>query len=403
MIRRSCTPTSLMTETSDRHQRQGATSGSSVLFLLDCQPSMWTSLNEMQAKLCCSLRARDILPVIVFSGDFPNEVRRRFESIGALLAVSNYGKGMLNYRREIGALVQKYRPHTVHIGHFDYFSFVPWIARLHGVRYVIYSQENSGFLRAKSWKKLLIRLRARAMTQPITRAIARSEYSRGQMIESGIPASKIRVVYNGIDTDRFSPDPRAREQWAQRYAIQPDEVILTSIAFLRPFKNPQVIVEALGHLTGRGVSARLFMVGDGDIRPQLEELGRRLGVGQRIHWLGNFSKPESLLQASDIFVLASVGEAFGLVLAEALACGVPVVGSRSGAIGEVVEDGRTGFLATPRDPLSFADAIERLARDMPLRRDMGMRGRESVQSRFTTDIAVENTLRVYDSAWNRGG
>jgi glycosyltransferase involved in cell wall biosynthesis len=390
-----------MTETSELRQGPGRTSSNSVLFLLDCQPSMWTSLNEMQAKLCCALRARHILPVMVFSGDFPDEIRNRFESSGAVVAISNYGKGKLNYHREIGALVQKYRPDTVHVGHFDYFSFVPWIARLQGVRYAIFAQENSGVLGAKSWKKLLIQLRARIMTQPITQAIARSEYIRGQMIESGMPADKIKVVYNGIDTERFIPNAGAREQWIERYGIQPNEVILTSIAFLRPFKNPQVIVGALSQLVERGIPARLFMVGDGDMRPQLEELSRELGVSKRIHWLGNFPNPESLLQASDIFVLASVGEAFGLVLAEALACGVPVVASRSGAIGEVVEDGRTGLLATPRDASSFADAIERLARDAPLRREMGIRGRESVKRKFTTDIAVENTLRLYDAAWSR--
>jgi glycosyltransferase involved in cell wall biosynthesis len=109
-----------------------------------------------------------------------------------------------------------------------------------------------------------------------------------------------------------------------------------------------------------------------------------------------------LLQASDIFVLASVGEAFGLVLAEAMACGVPVVGSRSGAIGELVEDGRTGLLATPLDAGSFAAAIERLIADPARRRAMGLAGLERVRRRFTVEREVQETMRIYEDLWGGG-
>ena len=130
---------------------------------------------------------------------------------------------------------------------------------------------------------------------------------------------------------------------------------------------------------------------------ELQQLAVELGVSERIHWLGYCGDPASLLQASDIFVLASTGEAFGLVLAEAMACGVPVVGSRSGAIPEIVEDGVTGLLVTPRDATSFADAIEKLARDEKLRRQMGASGLARVREKFSLEIDAENTLRIYDA------
>ena len=88
-----------------------------------------------------------------------------------------------------------------------------------------------------------------------------------------------------------------------------------------------------------------------------------------------------------------------MVVAEALACGVPVVGSRSGAIPEIVEDGKTGLLATPLDPASFADAIERLVQNPQLRRDMGQRGLERVRRDFTTERSIEAILEVYQSMW----
>ena len=103
------------------------------------------------------------------------------------------------------------------------------------------------------------------------------------------------------------------------------------------------------------------------------------------------------MQASDIFLLASVGEAFGNVLTEAMACGAPVVASRSGGIEEIVVDGETGLLVPPRSSAAFADAIEKLATDPQLRNEMGRRARERVLEAFTLDQFVEKTIRVYET------
>jgi glycosyltransferase involved in cell wall biosynthesis len=234
------------------------------------------------------------------------------------------------------------------------------------------------------------------MTSPVTQVIAISEFVKRQLVAAGVPSRKLVVRYLGVDTKRFVPDPQARREWAQQFPIRREEVILSTVSYLRPFKNPQVLVAACQELRERGVPARLFVAGDGDMLPDLKVLADRLGVADRVHWLGNVADPRTLLQASDIFVLASVGEAFGLVLAEAMACGVPVVGSRSGSIMEVVDDGRTGILSTPLDAVAFADAIERLARDVPLRAELAARAVERAREYFTVDIMVERTIAIYD-------
>jgi glycosyltransferase involved in cell wall biosynthesis len=294
--------------------------------------------------------------------------------------------------------VKRFSVTTAHIVFFDYFSAVPWIARLCGIRRVIYEMQNSGEFRATSWRRWLLRLRTKAMTRPVTRVIAISEFVKRQLVAAGVPARKLVVRYLGVDTERFVPHPQARRQWAEQFSILPNEMIVSTVSYLRPFKNPQVIVEAWQELRKRDVSARLIVAGDGDMLPDLKALADRLGVADRVHWLGNVADPKSLLQASDIFVLASVGEAFGLVLAEAMACGVPVVGSRSGSLLEVVEDGRTGLLCTPLDASAFAEAIERLGRDVPLRTEMAARAVARVKEKFTVDLAVEATIGIYSAA-----
>ena len=371
-----------------------------IAILLDSAPITWTSQEDRQLKLCEALVARGVLPVLVFSEDLKSEFAARLRSTGAELAAINYGQGVRNYLRELRKLVEKYSITTAHIIFFDYFSPVPWIARFAGIRNIIYEMQNSGEFRATSWKKALLQLRTKLTSGPMTRVIAISEFVKAQLLKGGLAEDKIVVRYLGVDTERFIPDPAAREQWARTFDVGGDELILSTVSYLRPFKNPQVLVETCKELSARKISARLFVAGDGEMLPSLRELSKQLNVADRIHWLGNVPDPKSLLQASDIFVLASVGEAFGLVLAEAMACGVPIVGSRSGSLLEVVQEGQTGLLATPLEAKAFADAIEILAGDVKLRKKMGRQAVEHVRAKFTVEKAVEETIRVYESLWS---
>lgn len=372
-----------------------------VVFLLDSAPSTWTSQEDRHFRLCQALVQKGVQPVLVFARALRPEIGARLRSSGAEIEAIDYGKGFVNYCRGLRRLIKRFSITTAHVIFFDYFSAMPWIARLCGIPLVIYEMQNSGEVRAKSWKRCLLRLRTRVMTRPVTAVIAISEFVKQQLVVAGIPEGKIAVRYLGVDTDRFFPDRRARREWAERFSIRPDEVILSTVSYLRPFKNPHVLVEACRDLRDRHVPTRLLVAGAGDMLPDLQALAKRLGVEGRVHWLGNIADPRTLLQASDIFVLASVGEAFGLVLAEAMACGVPVVGSRSGSLSEVVEEGRTGLLARPLDSHAFADAIEQLVRDVSRRREMAARGVERVRTHFTVELAVEKTIEIYERLWRK--
>ena len=373
----------------------------SIALLLDSAPTTWTSQEDRHFQLCQALILQGVQPVLVFSQPLRPDIHARLRASGAEIEAIDYGKGVSSYYKELRRLKEKFSITTAHIIFFDYFSALPWIARLCGIHHIIYEMQNSGVFRATSWKKRLLQLRTKVMTRPITRVIAISEFVKEQLINGGLAENKIVVRYLGVDTERFVPNAQARGQWAKRFAVGPNEVILSTVSYLRPFKNPGVLVEACEELAKRNVSVRLFVAGNGEMLPDLKIMTDRLGLGSRIHWLGNVAEPKSLLQASDVFVLASVGEAFGLVLAEAMACGVPVVGSRSGSLMEVVDEGRTGLLATPLNPVAFADAIERLASDVDLRKTMGRQAIERVRQNFTVDIAVENTIRLYESLWSR--
>lgn len=368
-----------------------------VAFLLDSAPRTWSSLEEPHLRLCQALDARGSHPLLVFASRLPTEIHNRFEQAGVSVATINYQDGIVNYYKELGKLIEKNHIERVHIAFFDYFRAVAWLARFRGVKSIVYEMGNGGVFKARSWKRKLIQARNRIMTAPLVRVIAVSEFIKGQLIEGGIPEGKIVVRHLGVDTDRFHPDAAPRERWVKEFAIGPDETILSTLSYLRPIKNPEIIVQACALLAQRGVKARLFVGGDGEMLEELRQLSRDRGIADKIHWLGLAQDPVNLLQASDLFLLATVGEAFGLVLTEAMACGVPVIGSRAGAIPEVVKDGETGLLVSPQDPASLADGIETLVRDKSLRQEMARQAVARVRENFTLEKAIAGTLKVYDS------
>ena len=354
-------------------------------------------MEEINLRLCRALRALGIRVVLVYAAPLPPDLDRRMREGGAEIEVVPYGKNVYRFYRELGRIIRTYAISMVHVCFFDYFSLVPWLVRLHGVRCIIYEELNSGMLRARSWKRRLLQLRTVITTLPISRVIAVSEFVKEDLMRRGVSGDRIVVRHLAADENRFRPDPEARRRWVAEYSIRPDELIMSTVTLLRPFKSPETLIEACGVLTRRGVPARLFVAGDGAMLPELKALSSRLGTDGRIHWLGFCRDPVTLMQASDVFLLASVGEAGGFVLSEAMGCGVPIVGSRSGVIGECVEEGRTGLLATPKDPASFADAIEKLVRDEPLRRVMSTNSRARMLRHFTVDLNVQRTLSIYRS------
>jgi glycosyltransferase involved in cell wall biosynthesis len=147
-------------------------------------------------------------------------------------------------------------------------------------------------------------------------------------------------------------------------------------------------------------SARLVLVGSGPMQPALQSLSERLGVGERVQFIS--AKPlaelPALMNALDVLVLPSRTtpswkEQFGRVIIEAQACGVPVIGSASGAIPEVIGD--AGLVVAERDPAALAAALNRLAGDPQLARDLAGRGRGRVEERFTWARVAAQMREVY--------
>ena len=177
---------------------------------------------------------------------------------------------------------------------------------------------------------------------------------------------------------------------------------LVAVARLDWFKAYDILLEALGRLASRGVSFTLDVAGDGPLRPQLEAQARRLGIADRIHWLGQISNVLPLLAASHVFVTATRAEGLPVAVLEGMAVGLPVVGTRASGMEEVVVDGESGILVAmepePERPARLADAIERLARDPQLAERMGRSSAERARLAFSPRRIAAETTAVYREA-----
>ena len=366
-----------------------------VTFLLDYAPRHWGTRDDMLSALGTALVERGLQPLFAFSKSVPSEVERRYSSRGAQVRVIDTSLGLSHTRRSFAELMRYGDIALGQIRFFNLHTTATWVLRLMPVRHVVLTDAEGGVLGATGWRRRLLRLRTRLMSYPASRVVGISEFVKRRALSLGVDPNKLVVVPNGVDTTRFRPDPLARERLSRRIPVDSGELLLLTAGNLLPIKHVEDILRSCADLARRRVRFRLLVAGDGPLKPSLTRLANTLGISDRVHWLGSVSDPALLMQACDIFLLASVGEAFGNVLVEAMACGVPVVASRSGGICEVVEDGQTGRLVPPSDPGAFANVVEELAASPATLQEMGWRGRRRAETTFGLELFVRRTLAVY--------
>lgn len=208
---------------------------------------------------------------------------------------------------------------------------------------------------------------------------------------------EIRVIPNTVDHQRFHPE--GSSQLRLRYA-HPDERVVTHVSNFRQVKRVDDVIRVFARLSEQ-VGARLLMIGDGPERPNAVALAAELGLSGRVAFLGSFPRVEDVLAVSDLFLLPSVKESFGLAALEAMASGVPVVASRIGGIPEVVVDGETGFLCEAGDVEAMARASLHVLSDPALHARMARAARERAISEFDENRIMPLYLNAYERAVER--
>jgi glycosyltransferase involved in cell wall biosynthesis len=268
----------------------------------------------------------------------------------------------------------------------------PWLSTrlVFGVRAGSMRLEHYDRLAALSYRLEALLSRRAALV------IANAQAVREDAICRGLPADRITVIPNGIDTDAAAPDPAAGRALRRAWGLRDDAFVVGMVARLDPMKDHGNFLSAAALYAREDPNARFVCVGDGptSYRDRLTGLARSLGIAQRIIWAGEMRDVKAAYNAFDVATLSSAfGEGFPNVVGEAMACGVPVAATDIGDTRHVIGD--FGEVVPPGDPVALGAAWTRLKRRLA---DEGPALREGARSRIVTQFGTDAMVRRTEAA-----
>lgn len=274
-----------------------------------------------------------------------------------------------------------------------------WAAKLAGVPVIVHTTHGHyfhGYFNPLSTRFFILLERLTALITD--KMITLTHVEQEQYMEQGIGRPDLYVaILSGIDLNRFNRGNVKTCPREMRRSIGFDEkdLIIGTVGRIAPIKDHENLIRAVPEVVSAIPDARFVIVGDGPIRAEMEELAIRLGLGDRLLFIGMRKDIPELLSIMDIFVLPSLNEGMGRAMVEAMAMGVPVIASKVGGVPEVITDGETGLLVPPGNSKVLAEAIIRLASDRDLAKKLTKAGCQRAHEAFGADIMVDRISCLY--------
>ncbi|MBI3812202.1 MAG: glycosyltransferase [Nitrospirae bacterium] len=262
-----------------------------------------------------------------------------------------------------------------------------WAARLAGVPVRIISRRVDFSVRSNPFRRLKYQWGVDCI-------VAISEGVRSVLIGDGLDPDRIEVIRSGIDPRPFDPVYPASEA-RQEFGIAGKSPVVGCVAHFADHKGHRYLIEAAARVAAAVPDVRFLLVGDGELRPQIERQIKELKIEKQVILTGFRNDIPRLLAAMDIVVLSSHLEGLGTSLLDAMAMSRPVVATRVGGIPEMVEDGVTGRLVPPRDPDALAGVLIKLIRRPDERKKMGEACRARMLKTFSAEAMVTATEALY--------
>jgi glycosyltransferase involved in cell wall biosynthesis len=350
-------------------------------------------------ELVSQLAARGCRSVLCFCGP-PSPVVREYLSSPNVTweELPRAGENSLRAGRDLSRLLRRYQPAVLHL-QFTRLHIPAWIARLSGVRHIVFTDHLSRpqdyvAERRMLWK----RLAGQALHAPLSWHVSVSDYNRRIVTVSGtLPESVSRRIHNGVDLTR-AVDVAAGNAFRERHGIAANRILIMQISQIIPQKGIADVLDAAAIALSKNPNLHFSFVGDGQYLKDFMQRSKEMGIGGHVTWAGLIEDPiaEGAFAAADVICLASRWqEAFGLVIAEAMSCAKPVIATQVGGVPEVVEDGLTGFLVPHSNPAALAEKFLLLAGDPELRAQFGRAGRERAEAHFDVRTNAQRLLELY--------
>ena len=287
------------------------------------------------------------------------------------------GKARARALFEAGAILRHWRPHVVH----SFMVHANILARLSRVfhRAPVQISSARNIYEGDGWRMLAYRI-----TDPVcdmTTQVSHAGVERYITLKA-VPKSKIRMIPNGVETERFRPQPELRARLRAELAVN-DALVWLAVGRLEEQKDYPNLIRAFARLVAGQSNARLLIVGEGSRETELTSLATSLGLGEYIRFLGIRRDMPAVMNAADAFVLASSWEGMPNTLLEASASELPIVATDVGGSREIVVDRQTGLLVPPHDSQALAGAMQNIMGLTAAERTrLGQAGRTFVDENF---------------------
>lgn len=230
--------------------------------------------------------------------------------------------------------------------------------------------------------------------------VASGVIGRHMIEDFGVPRERIKLIPRGVDLERFKFNPIDPASGKTEYRIG-------VVGRITPIKGHAFFIQAIARVIRMFPKIKVLIVGDApddkpEYRKNLKALTQKLEIEKYIEFLGSRHDMPEIMSGLDLLVLPSIGqEAFGRVIIEAGATGVPVIATRIGGAVDIIEDGKTGLLVKPGDIMEMVDSVIKLLKDRALARNMADEARKKVEKEYSLARMTEDTVRLYEEAHNK--
>lgn len=352
-------------------------------------------------ELSTQLQQRGWESVLCFLSEPPEDVRQFLSLPNVTIEVLENSID-LNWQaaKDLARILRRYRPEVLHLHFTGFLGVYPWVGRLCSVKKIFFTDQTSrpeGYVprRAPVWKRGVVRL----INFPLTKITCVSNYGYRCMTTLGLlPKDRFEMIYNSVDLSRVAPNPALAAEFRRRFGISEHRVVAVQVSWIIPEKGIVDLLKAARTVTAQNPNVQFVFVGEGAYREQYSREAESMGLGDHVTWTGLIKDPfgEGVYDVADIVCqVSNWEEVFGWVIAEAMAYGKPIVGTRVGGIPELIENSVSGYLVDRGDDDDMAEKILTLAADADLRKQMGRQGQKIAREKFDLSRSVTQLIDCY--------